>query len=172
MTNIFIVGFMGSGKSTVGKKLASKLDMKFIDLDKHIESSINQSIPNYFDLNGEEKFRELEKKILIALFKEENAVISCGGGTACFYDNMDQMNQNGLTIYLKMSVEMLVSRLVEAKEQRPLIAGKSKKELTEYISKQLDKRDYYYKKAHYTVKSKDIDVVVLADFLKKELQLA
>jgi shikimate kinase len=119
MAKIFITGYMGSGKSTAGKKLASELGYEFIDLDHFIETEYKQTIPEIFASKGEKEFRSMENNTLKkVLEKKKDAVVACGGGTPCYFNNMELMNNNGITIYLKMSVDALVSRLLQAKEKR------------------------------------------------------
>lgn len=162
---IFLTGYMGSGKSTAGKKLANKLNFAFVDLDEFIESECGQSIPEIFAEKGENEFRAIEHNALKKLMNRENIVLSCGGGTPCYYGNMELMNNNGITIYLKMSADTLASRLLNAKGKRPLIEGKSESELREYIAAHLEKREDFYHQAQYTVKGKNLNVDELVDFV-------
>lgn len=171
MAKLFLIGYMGSGKSTVGEKLASKLNHEFIDMDKFIEAEYSETIPQIFANKGEAAFRSIEHNALKKLIEKENVVIACGGGTPCYYDNIDLMNKNGITVYIKMSVDTLISRLKSGKENRPLIAKKSDGELKEFITRQLEKREDFYHKAKFTVKGKDLNVNDLADFIKKEISL-
>ena len=135
MKAIFLMGYMGSGKSTTGKKLAKLLDYSFIDLDNYIEEEQGKSIPAIFSEQGEEAFRLIEKDALNTLRVKENIVISCGGGTPCFHNNISVMNQAGTTVYIKLSPEMLQSRLLVAKEKRPLIENKNAEELLSFYTK-------------------------------------
>jgi len=135
---------MGSGKSTIGKKLAKKLDTDFIDLDKYIEEKENISISEIFKLKGETEFRKIEEKSLLEISKLENKIVSLGGGTPCFFNNMEIINNSGLSIYLKMPIGMLVSRLINAKVQRPLIKDKNREELHTFIENQLKEREQFY----------------------------
>jgi shikimate kinase len=162
---IFLTGYMGSGKSTAGKKLASKLNFEFIDLDKFIESECGQTISEIFDEKGENEFRAMEHNALKKLITKDNLVIACGGGTPCYYGNMELMNNNGITIYLKMSAESLASRLLHAKGIRPLIENKTEPELRDYITEHLEKREDIYHQAQYIVKGKNLDVDELVDFV-------
>jgi shikimate kinase len=139
---IFLLGYMGSGKSTVGKKLASLLDYTFIDLDTMIESETDHSIPEWFAA-GEPKFREIESIVLRQTSEFKNTVVATGGGTPCFYDNLQWMNENGLTVYLKMSPGALFHRLIYSKTSRPLLAGKTDVELMEYITESIREREYF-----------------------------
>lgn len=144
MKRIFIVGYMGSGKTTVGKKLAKSLGLSFIDLDAFIESKQRKTVAQIFAERGEDEFRKIESNSLreVALF--EDAVISTGGGTPCFFDNMELMNNAGTTIYIQAEPQELAERLLASKTVRPLIAGKSKDELTPFIAKHLAARERYY----------------------------
>lgn len=169
MAKFFLTGYMGSGKSTVGEKLAAKLKYDFIDLDKLIESDYKQSIPEIFATKGEKEFRAMEHNTLKRVIEKNNVVVACGGGTPCYYDNMELMSNNGVTVYIKMSVDALLDRLTNAKEKRPLIENKTAPELRSFIKRQLEKREDIYHKAQYTVKGKDINVDELALFVKEQV---
>lgn len=149
---IFLIGFMGTGKTTLGKALALHLGITFYDLDQLIEQRYMKSITDLFSKYGEDGFRELEYKILHEAGEFENVVIACGGGTPLYYDNMDYMNRNGDTIYLKSSIETLIRRLEEDGAKRPLIAEKSGSQLKDFIVELLAKREPYYLKARYSIK--------------------
>ncbi len=169
MAKFFLTGYMGSGKSTVGKKLAAKFGYEFIDLDHFIEAEYKQTIPEIFSTKGEKEFRAMENNALKKVIEKDNVVVACGGGTPCYYNNMELMNNNGSTVYIKMSVDALVNRLINAKEKRPLIANKTEVELRTFVSRQLEKREDTYHKAQYTVKGKDLDVEELASFVKQHV---
>jgi shikimate kinase len=171
MARLFLTGYMGSGKSTIGEKLASKLNYGFIDLDRFIESEYKQTIPEIFATKGESEFRAMENNALKKIIEKENVIIACGGGTPCYYNNMELMKDNGITVYIKMSVDSLVSRLLVAKEKRPLIENKTESELKSFITRQLEKREDFYHQAQYIVKGKDLNVEELADFIKQEVGL-
>jgi shikimate kinase len=156
---------MGSGKSTAGKKLAAKLGFDFIDLDKFIEQETGKTIPEIFLEKGEAEFRALEHNALKKIITMENVVVACGGGTPCYYGNMELMNNNGTTIYLKMSADSLTSRLIKAKDKRPLIDNKSEEELRSFINENLEKREDIYHQAQYIVKGKNLNVDELVDFV-------
>jgi shikimate kinase len=160
---------MGSGKSTAGKALATQLGYEFIDLDKFIEQEYKMSIPEIFSSKGEKEFRAMEHNSLKKLIEKDKLVVACGGGTPCYYNNMELMNNNGATVYLKMSADSLVNRLINAKDKRPLVANKSEAELREFVSRQLEKREDTYHKAQYTVKGKDLDIKELAAFVKEQV---
>lgn len=171
MALLFLTGYMGSGKSTVGEKLASKIKYSFVDLDKFIEAEYHQTIPEIFASKGEGEFRAMEHNALKKLVERDDVVIACGGGTPCYYDNMELMNNHGITVYIKMSVDTLVSRLSVAKEKRPLIQNKTPEELRAFVIRQLEKREDFYHKAQYTVKGKDLNVDELATFVKEQVAL-
>lgn len=144
VTRVFLTGFMGSGKTTVGQMLASALNWQFIDLDQHIEKQQQQSIRHIFDTKGEAAFRQMEHDALKEVATLSNIIVSTGGGTPCFHGNMDLMNQIGLTIYLKLDAEVLRDRLMPARKSRPLIAEKSDSELLLFIREKLAEREQWY----------------------------
>lgn len=164
---IYLVGFMGVGKSTVGKKLAKQLGFKFVDLDDVFEKKYKINIHTFFDKYGEDLFRKLEYKLLVETLKLKNTVISTGGGTACFFDAMKFMNDNGLSIYLEMTTDELVNRLKDAKRKRPLVMNKTEFELQEIVNKKLAERKIFYKQAHLTVPAFDIDLEKLVELIKR-----
>lgn len=151
MDRIFLIGFMGAGKTTIGKQLAKALDYDFFDLDHYIESRFQKTIAQIFEEQGEEKFRQIEQTMLKEVGSFEKVVISTGGGTPCFFDNIEYMNNAGLVIYLQSSPEALAARLMACKNKRPLIEGKNEEELLEFIEKTLDKRNQFYQKAKHVV---------------------
>lgn len=138
---------MGAGKTTLGKILAREMNLEFIDLDWYIENRFHKKVSEIFKERGEEGFRILEKNMLHEVAEFENVVISSGGGTPCFFDNMRYMNEQGLTIYLKADVETLKAHLTMGKQQRPLIAQKSGEELNTFIRNSLTEREPYYTQA-------------------------
>lgn len=148
MKRVVLVGFMGCGKSTLGKKLAKKLEVPFIDSDKEIEEYFQKSIGELFAEHGESHFRELEREYIDALELREDFVLATGGGMPCFANNMDKLNKTGTTFYLNRSPKELAHRLANAKTQRPLVAGLEEEELLEFIEDKLKNREEYYKKAN------------------------
>lgn len=148
---IFLIGFMGSGKSTLGAQLARRLAYHFVDMDQLIEDTAEMSIPEIFEEHGEEVFRKWEQDILRELCQGEKMVVSTGGGVPCHSGLMDLMNNNGTTIYLKLSPEALLSRLIRSRTERPLIKGKSEAELLEFIIDLLEKREEFYMRASHVV---------------------
>jgi len=169
MAKFFITGYMGSGKSTAGKKLSAKLGYEFIDLDKFIETEYQQTIPEIFSTKGENEFRAMEHNALKKVIEKDNIVVACGGGTPCYYNNMELMNNHGNTVYLKMSADSLVHRLMDSKEQRPLLSNKSEAELRVFVNRQLEKREDFYHLSQYTVKGKDLDIDELVSFVKEKV---
>ena len=147
----FLIGFMGSGKSLIGKQLSEKLRLKYIDLDNFIEKSENRTISDIFNNSGETYFRELEEKYLKKMIKEDNLLVSTGGGTPTFHGLIDTMNNVGETIYLECCTETLFERLNKDKEKRPMISTLSDESLRRYIENKLEERNFFYKKATYTI---------------------
>lgn len=160
MQRIFIVGYMGSGKTAMGKLLAQKLGLDFIDLDNYIETKYHKTIAQLFEQSGEDGFRQIEKNCLHQIADFENVVIATGGGAPCFFDNMDYMNERGATIYLKITPGHLAERLSESKNGvRPLIAGKQGKELKDFITEGLRKRELFYDRARYIISGNDEEII-------------
>lgn len=145
--NIYLIGFMGSGKSHTGQQLARALDLAFVDLDDRIETLAQCSIAQLFEHKGEAYFRELEAQALRATLADDPAIISCGGGTPCFYDNMAWIKANGLSVYLQASVSLLVQRLKKGQEHRPLIRGLNEVELAAFIAERVTQREVFYTQA-------------------------
>lgn len=151
MRRIIIIGYMGAGKTTVGKALSKELDMPFYDLDWYIESRMRKTVKEIFDERGEEGFRLIEHNMLHEVAEFEDVIISCGGGAPCFYDNIDYMNQQGDTVYLKATPEVLYGHLKMGKSVRPLLLNKTPDEVKEFINEQLQVRAPFYNKAKYTL---------------------
>jgi len=167
---IYLIGFMGSGKSTIGKKLASGLCWSFVDLDKKIEEETSLKISEIFSKHGETFFREVETRILRTIGSLADIVISTGGGAPCFYDNMNFMIETGLTIYLKMTPEQLRSRLATSSEERPLIKNICKNKLLDYIEKKLAEREKWYNQADVIIDGLNTDSAFLLTLVKKSLK--
>lgn len=158
---------MGAGKTTVGKALAKELGMDFYDLDWYIESRMRKTVSQIFEERGEEGFRQVERNMLHEVAEFENVVLSCGGGTPCFFDNIDYLNQQGPVVYLKAQPDVLYKHLHMGKTERPLLKGKSPKELIAFISEQLAWREPYYMKAQYT-----LDVSLMDNYEKIKISVA
>ena len=167
MTRIIIVGYMGSGKTTVGKALSKDMGIPFYDLDWYIESRMRKTVAQIFAERGEEGFRKIEYNMLHEVAEFEDVIISCGGGTPCFFDNMDYMNGQGETVYLKASPEVLYGHLKMGKTERPLLKNKTPEEMQVFIAEQLEKREPYYSKAKHT-----LDVNLLENYEKIKISVA
>ena len=149
MTRVFLIGYMGSGKTTLGKAFARELKLEFIDLDWYIEARFHKTVSQIFAERGESGFREIERNMLYEVGEFEDVVIAAGGGTPCFFDNVDYMNRSGKTVFLTASDEVLFRRLKIGKAKRPLLANKSDDELMGTIKSALEKRLPFYEKATY-----------------------
>ena len=167
MRRIILIGYMGSGKTTVGKALSKETGMMFYDLDWYIESRMRKSVSQIFAERGEEGFRKIEYNMLHEVAEFEDVIISCGGGTPCFFDNMDYLNQQGDVVYLKATPETLYKHLLMAKIERPLLKGKSSEELIAYITEHLKERAPFYEKARHI-----LDVNVLDEYDKIQSSVA
>ena len=165
---IYFIGYMGSGKTTLGKELAAQLHYRFMDLDKQIEKKTQKTITTIFSTQGEDKFRVIEKQELHATKMLRNIVIATGGGTPCSFDNMNWMNEHGTTIYLEVSAGVLFYRLVKEKEKRPLLKDLTDVELMEQIVIHLTTRESFYKNAKHIVQG-NIKKDNLLKIIKNEL---
>lgn len=141
---IYLIGYMGAGKSTIGKQLADKLQLNFIDMDRFIETTHGTSITDLFLDNGEAYFRLLEHRYLEKLSTYHHTVVACGGGTPCFHNNIQLMLKTGLVIYIKQPVEVLYKRLAEEQSQRPLLMGLDESQLKSFILENVTKRELFY----------------------------
>ena len=150
---IVLIGYMGSGKTTVGKLLAAELNVKFMDLDEYIESRLNEKIARIFETKGELYFRKKESELLNEILDDDrDLVIAVGGGTPCYGVNMDIiLDKTPLVFYLKLSIASLTERLHKEKEHRPLIAHLGDEDLPEFIGKHIFERGVFYSRANYTV---------------------
>ena len=164
---VILVGFPGSGKSSVGKKLAAKLGCEFVDLDDAFEEEYHVSIPDFFAKYNETAFRSCERKVLLDKLAMDNVVLSAGGGTPCFADNMETMKKSGIVVYIKMAPASLFDRLSHAKRVRPLVQNKTPEELRAYIDTNLLLRETFYQQAHLTVKGESIDIEGLCEEVKR-----
>lgn len=147
MKRVFLIGYMGAGKTTVGKVLSERLGLSFIDLDHYIEGRYHKTVGQLFAERGEDEFRDIERRMLREVAMFEDILVSTGGGTPCFFDNMDFMNESGKTVYLKVSVGELAKRLEICKTTRPVLKGRSGDELKQFIDDSLQKREPFYTKA-------------------------
>jgi len=160
MKRIFLIGYMGSGKTAMGKLMAQELQLSFIDLDSYIEGKYRKTIAQLFAEFGEEGFREREKSCLHEVADFEDVVIATGGGAPCFFGNMELMNQKGVTLYLQLTPGQLVKRLATSKAGvRPLIANKTPEELLQFIHENLTKREKFYLKAAHVIAGNDEEII-------------
>ncbi len=158
---IYLIGYMGCGKSTLGKRLAKHLNLEFVDMDHYIEMRNHKTIPQIFAEEGESEFRKKERKALEELSEFSNIVIATGGGAPCFFDNIDLMNQTGATIYMNIDPAILADRLIHSKTERPLIKGKTKEELIVFIDEMLTKRRPFYSQAKHEIAEPDIELSII-----------
>lgn len=156
MTKIALIGYMGAGKTTLGRALAKEIGVPFYDLDWYIEERQHRTISQLFAENGEEGFRQIERKMLHEVAEFEQIVLSCGGGTPCFFDNMEVLNRHTRTIYLKATPEVLCRHLRMGKNDRPLLQGKTDEEVAAFIDQSLRQREVFYRQAQHTL---DIDLL-------------
>ena len=161
MVRVILIGYMGAGKTTIGKALAQDLGATFYDLDWYISNRMRKTIAQIFEERGEEGFRQIERNMLHEVAEFEDVIISCGGGTPCFFDNIDYMNQQAPVVYLKAEPDVLFKHLAMSKNDRPLLRGKSQEELIAFIKDQLEKREPFYTKASYS-----LDVSLMDDYSK------
>jgi len=164
---IFLVGYMGCGKTTFGRKLAAELGWQFADLDELIEERYKISIHDFFVKYGEESFRRIENMMLREQLTKHRIIVSTGGGTPCFYNNMELMNRYGVTVFLNTPVPVLVQRLLNGKRKRPLVMGLGIDELTLKINQHLAQRIVYYNQAKYKISLDE----QIPDFVKVRLGL-
>jgi len=162
---VFLTGFMGSGKTTLGKKLANYLKYDFIDLDKLIEARAGMSIVEYFGKHGEAAFRELEREVLQSTDYPENVVVATGGGAPCYGDNMEWMNSKGHVAYLSLPPKALAARLEPSKADRPLIRHLKGQELVDFIKAKLKEREIFYKQSRFVISAADLTAERLAFYL-------
>ena len=166
MNNIYLVGFMGCGKSTIGRRLAAAGGYNFVDLDQRVCDLAGMTIPEIFASQGEEAFREWERKALEEVAQMERVVVATGGGAPCFGDNMDFLLRHGKAVYLKMTPRALQQRLLHARAVRPKIVGKGPEELLAYIEELLTEREPYYGKAGVVVNCDNVSPGVVVGRLK------
>ena len=166
MRRIILIGYMGAGKTTVGRALSKTMGLPFYDLDWYIESRMHKTIPQIFAERGEEGFRLIERNMLHEVAEFENIIISCGGGTPCFFDNMEYLNGQGDVIYLKASPDVLYKHLLMGKTERPLLKNKTPEQLIAFIKEQLEIREPYYTKAKHV-----LDVSLMDNYEKIQISV-
>ncbi len=162
---IYLIGFMGSGKSVIGRKLSAVMGLTFLDLDEAFERKYKINIHTFFNKYGEQEFRLLEHKLLWETRHLENHIIATGGGTPCFHQNMDFINENGVSVYLKVSIPVLVNRLLNSRKSRPLLLGSTPETLETTIENLLLKRSPFYEQAKVIVDEENIDIPFLKQIL-------
>lgn len=162
---IFLIGFMSAGKTYWGMELSKKLDMPFFDLDEKIVASEGKSINAIFNEDGEEYFRQKEKETLhIITESHETFVMACGGGTPCYYNNIDYMNRSGITAWINTSIDTLFDRLIKERTNRPLLRDLTDSQLKSYIVKKFSDRKIYYEQAEVII---DDETMVIDSFVEK-----
>jgi len=166
MDKIYIVGYMGAGKTTAAKRLAHRLGWEVADTDALFEEKYRISIDDFFQKYDEPLYRKLESEILKSTESLDKVVISTGGGTACYFDNMDWMNQHGLTVFMRISPAAAVDRVLHSRHKRPLARGKTEAELMEFVSQHYAARMPFYERAQITVKSEDLDLEGLIELIR------
>lgn len=147
MKPLYIIGYMGCGKTTFGRALSQATGLRFVDLDHLIEDRHNATVREIFAAVGEDGFRKIERDMLHETADMEDCIVSCGGGTPCFFDNVEFMNANGITLWLEATHDCLFSRLIRKREKRPLLAGRTDEEIRSIITNQLDARSPFYSQA-------------------------
>ena len=174
MNRIFLVGYMGAGKTTIGKVLSKLIGLTFIDLDYYIEGRFRKTVAQLFAERGEEGFRSIERNMLHEVAEFEDVLVSTGGGTPCFFDNMEFMNQQGTTIYLQVSVDELASRLELCKYTRPVLKNRTGDELKAFVAESLSGRLPFYQKASIVFDANELmteaDAYALSEQLKKLIE--
>lgn len=166
---VYLIGFMASGKTQMGKKIAKSLDYHWIDLDEYIAEKVGLPVKNIFNFWGEEKFREIERTCLQEIRFKKPLVISCGGGTPCYFDNIGYMLQHGVVVYLNVPSGMLVQRLVANPKNRPLLSGKTEQEIELLVTEMMQVRKPFYEQAQMTYKVIEEEYQAFIERLKNSL---
>lgn len=163
---IYLIGYMASGKSKFGRLLAKKLNYGFLDIDYLFEERFHISVFDFFEKYNENAFRKIERNLLNETIDMEDVVISTGGGTPCFFDNMKVIKQSGISIYLHWDVASLLMRLTLMKRKRPLLKDVPQNELKGKVTAQLAEREFYYRQADLIIKGQDIDLEALIKLIR------
>ncbi|MDR2776399.1 MAG: shikimate kinase [Tannerella sp.] len=171
MTRIFLIGYMGAGKTTIGKVLSRRMNFSCIDTDHYIENRYRKKVGDIFATEGEMRFRDMEHRMLCEVSEFENIVISTGGGLPCFNGNMDIMNNAGMTVYLDVPAEELAARLQVSKTIRPVLQNRSGRELIDFIRENLDKRRPFYEQAWIRLNADPMYTECDAEVLAEKLEL-
>lgn len=167
MKSIAFIGYMCAGKTTIGRALAKTLNRNFYDLDWYIEERFHKRVPQIFAENGEAGFRDLERRMLHEVAEFEDIILSCGGGTPCFFDNMDYLNEVSETVYVRASADILCQHIKLSRGVRPLLQGKSPEELHDFVSAQLAERSPFYEKARHII---DIHVLDTPQSVQRQVE--
>jgi shikimate kinase len=155
---VYLIGYMGSGKTTLGRRLADAMHHRFLDLDGLIEETYHITIPRVFSQYDETAFRMMEQKVLAGTLSMTDTVISTGGGTPCFFDNMERINASGVSVYIRHSASFLAERLILSKRSRPLLTGKNREELAGFIASQLAYREPWYLQSRIVVNGERLEL--------------
>lgn len=164
-SNIFLIGFMGSGKTHWGKIWAETNNCSFVDLDELVEKNAGKSVSEIFETQGEEHFRKLEAEALRTCESLEDTIIACGGGTPCYYDNMQWMNENGATVYITCTPLEILRRVSIEQDKRPLFKKLNQAELLFFIEQKLKERSPFYTQAKYIISSEGLTPTTLSEII-------
>ncbi|WP_297099252.1 shikimate kinase [uncultured Draconibacterium sp.] len=162
---VYLIGYMGCGKSRLGRLLSEHMGVQFVDMDDYIEERNCKTVPQIFADHGEDGFRERERKALEELAEFTDIIIATGGGAPCFFDNIDLMNKTGKTVFLNIDPAILADRLMNSKTERPLIKGKSREELVAFIDETLKKRKQFYSQAQFEITEPDFSLDRLQEMI-------
>ena len=159
-----MIGFMGAGKTTLGKVIAKRMKLQFLDLDTLIIRNQGKSITQVFEDEGERGFRKIERKVLEDILESDNYILACGGGTPCYKDNMDRMNSKGTSLFLDVPEEELIKRLSGNKFHRPLLSELNDQELTAYVQERLVERQACYRKSKIWINplATSVDTIIMS----------
>ena len=163
--NFFLIGFMGSGKTYWGKIWAAQMGLTFYDLDEIIEIEYGKTIAAIFEKEGEDYFRKIETIALHSFTQKKNCIVACGGGTACFNDNIHWMNKSGTTVYLSATAQYIFNRVFEEKDKRPLISKLNQAELLFFVEQKLKERESFYNKAKLILSAENLNIASLKEHL-------
>ncbi len=166
---IYLIGYMASGKSNLGKILAEKMDFSFIDLDYLFEERFRISVFDFFEKYDEEGFRKIEQSLLVETFCMDHVVVSTGGGTPCFFDNMRQIRESGISVYLHWNLPALVQRLRHVKRKRPLLKDIGGQELEAMVEEHLRERELFYNQADFIVDAEHLDLDKLVTTIREKM---
>jgi shikimate kinase len=164
---IYLVGYMGSGKTKLGREVAAQLGYEFIDLDEVFEEKYHISIADFFAKYNEETFRLLEHNLLMQTVARENCVISTGGGTPCYFDNMDFITSNGISFYIRVSSQLLVRRLLNVRVKRPVLKDIPNDRMEDFVRNQVAEREKYYLRASFVVEGQDVSAGTIEHLIRQ-----